>query len=86
MKVGVIRYTLLVIAVAFLLTGIFYHRDVRDLADEIDAAMGIFSSSKVSDREMVIDATFSGVRRDAEGLYSTYDRHEETRIKRPCPT
>lgn len=40
---------------------------------------------KVSERRLVVDATFSGVIREGEKLYTTYDRSRDIG-RRSCPT
>lgn len=40
---------------------------------------------KVSERRLVVDATFSGVIRDGDKLYTTYDRSQDIG-RRACPT
>ncbi|MDQ1257654.1 MAG: hypothetical protein QG656_2260 [Candidatus Hydrogenedentes bacterium] len=53
---------------------------------EADAGeFGILAFTRVSDRELVIDTTFSGSIRKGERLYTTYDRNGP-RGKRACPT
>lgn len=49
------------------------------------AEFGLLSFTRISDGQMVVDATFSGVERQGDRLYSTYDR-SEPRGKRTCPT
>ena len=46
---------------------------------------GLVAFVKISERELVEDATFTGVVRRADKLYSTYDR-AAPRGKRRCPT
>ena len=52
----------------------------RDTAD-----FGLAAFRRISDRQLVIDATFSGVLRKGTKLYSTYDR-TQPRGKRTCPS
>jgi high-affinity Fe2+/Pb2+ permease len=40
---------------------------------------------KVSDRRLVVDTTFSGIIRDGDKLYTTYDRSQDAG-RRSCPT
>ena len=71
------------LAVAALLTiGATRHYKVYDQDTE---DFGIKTFHRVSDREVVIDATFSGIARVGTTLYSTYDR-TQVRGKRACPT
>lgn len=44
------------------------------------------SFTKVSDKALIIDATFSGVERREGKLYSTYDRSAPRAGKQACPT
>ncbi len=46
---------------------------------------GILIFDRISDVQLTIDATFTGVVRKGKRLYSTYDR-SEPRGKRKCPT
>ena len=57
----------------------------RDVFDPESAKRGIELCDPISDRQMTIDATFSGVERRDGRLYSTYDRTVK-RAKRACPT
>lgn len=44
-------------------------------------------ATNISERAMVIDATFTGVERRSDGrLYSTYDRTLPQNAKKSCPT
>jgi len=78
----ILAVAFLVIALAFLLIGNLRSYIVYDQAAE---EFGIESTDKVSDRELVRDATFTGTIRKGDKLYSTYDRTEKVG-KRPCPT
>ncbi|MBU1692433.1 MAG: hypothetical protein KKC51_00550 [Verrucomicrobia bacterium] len=46
---------------------------------------GILVFERIPDRQLVVDATFSGVLRRDGRLFSTYDR-SEIRGKQTCPT
>jgi len=46
---------------------------------------GLVTFHRISDRQMVIETTFSGVARRGARLHLTYDR-AETRGKKACPT
>lgn len=70
------------VAVVLLLIGGRRTYKVYD-ADTEDFGLVVFH--RISDRQLVIDATFSGVTRRGRKLYSTYDR-TEARAKRTCPT
>lgn len=73
---------LLTVAVLFLLVGGMRSYKVYDRNTE---TFGLLKFTSISDAELVIDATFSGVERKGDRLYSTYDR-SEPRGKRSCPT
>ena len=73
---------LLLLSVVLLGVGAFRRRDVYDPESE---KRGVDLCDPVSDRQMTIDATFSGVERRNGRLYSTYDRTVK-RAKRACPT
>ena len=72
-------------ALALLAAGAFRR---HALYDSGAAEFGIASvATNIAERAMVIDATFSGVERRADGrLYSTYDRTQPLGAKKPCPT
>ncbi len=60
--------------------------DVRVLdADELAEVLGVAPFDQISETQLAIDATFTGVIRKEGGLYSTYDR-SQPRSKRACPT
>lgn len=73
-----------VIALLLMLIGCFRSYKVYDQKDAF-AEFGLVTFSRVSDRQLVEDATFTGTMRDGEKLYSTYDR-SAPRAKRACPT
>ncbi len=50
-----------------------------------DAAFGFLAYTRVSDADLVVDSTFTGVVRERGRLYSTYDR-TQPRGKQLCPT
>jgi hypothetical protein len=76
---------LLVAALALLVTGGLFKRKVFEKEDEF-AQLGPKTFMRLSDRAMVVDATFTGVVRDKDGrLTSTYDRNVP-RGKKACPT
>ena len=72
----------LLIAVAFLIIGNLRVHKVYDADTE---QVGIQAFHKISERQLVEDATFSGVLRKGLKLYSTYDR-SQAGGKRACPT
>jgi hypothetical protein len=74
--------TALVVALAFLVVGNVRVHEVYDAEAE---EWGLVAFVKISERELIEDATFTGVVRKAEKLYSTYDR-TQPRGKRLCPT
>ncbi len=69
-------------AVLALLAGAVRTHKIYDHSTE---EFGILSFTRVSDGELVVDATFGGVARQGSRLYTTYDR-SEPRGKRACPT
>ncbi len=73
-----------VLLLALLLLGIGAVR-THKAYDPGTADFGLVAFTRVSDRDLVIDATFGGVERRGGLLYSTYDRGEP-RGKRSCPT
>ena len=73
---------LLAAALVLLLVGALRSHKVYDPVTE---EFGIRAFQRVSELELVVDATFGGVRRDKGLLYTTYDR-SEPRGKRACPT
>ncbi|HOH28571.1 MAG TPA: hypothetical protein PLC40_02755, partial [Candidatus Hydrogenedentes bacterium] len=73
---------LLVMALLLLLAGGMRSYKVYDRSGE---EFGLLTFTSVSDLDLVIDATFSGVERKGDRLYTTYDR-SEPRSKRACPT
>ena len=72
----------LTIALVFLIVGSVRSHKVLDKDAE---DFGFLAYYKISERQLVIDATFSGVARRGTQLISTYDR-SEPRGKRACPT
>jgi len=74
--------TLLAVALALLIAGSVRSYKIYDKDNE---DFGILTFHRVTDRMLVIDATFHGVDRTGERLYTTYDRSQK-QGKRPCPT
>ena len=73
---------LLLVAGALLLIGGLRNHKVYDpVAEEF----GIVAFERISDFQLIMDATFGGVRLDKGLLYTTYDR-TQPRGKRTCPT
>ncbi len=73
---------LLLVACVLLAAGATWKHRVYD-ADSDD--WGLVTFTRLSDKDLVIDATFGGVTRESGKLYSTYDR-SQPRTKRACPT
>lgn len=61
------------------------HEVVGEDAEELAELLGFVPFELISDQELVIDATFTGVVRRGELLVSTYDR-SQPRKKQACPT
>lgn len=79
-----VAISLLVVAVALLGAGAVCTYKVYDEDDEF-AEFGLLTFTKISDRQLAEDATFTGVVRVGVRLYSTYDR-SQPRGKKACPT
>jgi hypothetical protein len=76
---------LLVAAISLLATGSLFKRKVFEKEDEF-AQIGPKTFMRLSDRALVVDATFTGIVRDKDGqLTSTYDRNKP-HGKKACPT
>ncbi|MCC6490149.1 MAG: hypothetical protein IT364_21875 [Candidatus Hydrogenedentes bacterium] len=69
-------------AVVLVVIGVFRSHKVYDPATE---QFGIVAFTRESDKDLVVDATFAGVRREGDRLYTTYDR-SQPRGKQACPT
>lgn len=76
------RVAVLLAALALLVIGLARAHKVYD-PDSVE--FGILVFERITDRQLVVDATFSGVLRREGRLFSTYDR-TVTRGKQPCPT
>jgi len=72
----------LAVALVLLAAGFTHTRKVYD-QDSLE--YGVLFFQRISDRQLVVDATFSGVVRHEGRLISTYDR-TVARGKQPCPT
>jgi hypothetical protein len=82
----VVSFTLLAASVAMVYAGMQREYDVRlENADEIAGLLGFAPFETISEVQLVIDATFTGVARRDGSLYSTYDR-SQPQGKRSCPT
>lgn len=78
----IVAVALLILALALLLAGSFRtHRVYETDSGEF----GILTFYRISELEMVVDATFHGVAREGGRLYTTYDR-SQPRGKTACPT
>lgn len=76
--------SLLVASIVLIVAGsVAKHRVYEE--DELAAEFGMETFTKISERQMVIDATFGGVQRREGKLFTTYDRFAP-RTKRLCPT
>lgn len=78
----IITALVFLITIGFLIVGMtrthkVYDPDFREFALDIHEI--------ITERQLVIDATFSGTQRQEGKLYSTYDRSEDIG-KRACPT
>ncbi|MBI4881191.1 MAG: hypothetical protein HY812_16265 [Planctomycetes bacterium] len=77
---------ILAAGVACVAVGRVRSHEVRVLdADELAEVLGVAPFDQISEAQLAIDATFTGVTRKEGGLYSTYDR-SAPRSKRACPT
>ena len=74
--------TLIMMALLLLLAGGMRSYKIYDAGS---GEFGLLTFTPISDAQLVIDATFSGVERLGDRLYTTYDR-SEPRGKRSCPT
>lgn len=72
----------LLVALALLLMGSMRTHKVYESDTE---EFGLLTFHRVSEFQMVVDATFHGVVREGDRLYSTYDR-SQPRGKSACPT
>ena len=70
------------VAAVLLLAGAARTHKIYDQSTE---EFGLLSFTRISDGDLVVDATFSGVKRQGARLYTTYDR-SAPRGKRSCPT
>ncbi|MGD8535942.1 MAG: hypothetical protein PVF66_08845 [Candidatus Aminicenantes bacterium] len=77
MAVGV-----LIVVLALLLAGSIRTHKVYESDTE---EFGLLTFHRINEFQMVVDATFHGVAREGDRLYSTYDR-SQPRGKSACPT
>lgn len=73
---------LLSVAALLLIIGGLRTHKIYDSSTE---EFGLLSFTRISDADMVIDTTFSGIEKKKDRLYTTYDR-SQPRGKRSCPT
>lgn len=73
---------LLIVALVFLTAGMMREHKVYDPAS---SDFGVMTFDRISDLDLVVDTTFSGVMLHEGKLISTYDRTAD-RGKRSCPT
>ncbi|MBP7829228.1 MAG: hypothetical protein KA248_04850 [Kiritimatiellae bacterium] len=73
-----------VLAAALVLVGVGWLRSHKVYAADSED-YGILVFERIADRQLVVDATFSGVLRRDGRLFSTYDR-SQVRGKQACPT
>lgn len=72
----------LLVALALLVAGSLRTHKVYESDTE---EFGILSFYRISEYQMVVDATFHGVAREGGRFYTTYDR-SQPRGKSACPT
>ncbi len=73
-------------SVAFLGVGSFTkHKVITAEAEEDLELLGFLTFEPISDLQLIIDTTFTGVVRKGDKLHSTYDR-TKPRGKLACPT
>jgi len=77
-------YAVAVLLIALLLLGLGAARSHK-VYDATTEEFGILAFTRIADRQLVEDATFSGVLRKGGRLYSQYDR-AAPHGKRSCPT
>jgi hypothetical protein len=83
---GVGSVLVLALSATLLFLGQRTTHDVRLMdAQELAELLGVEPFDTISDRQLLIDATFTGVVRRDGWLYSTYDRTAPP-MKRACPT
>ena len=80
----IVAIAIIIIAVVMLVVAEARTYKVYD-DDPMAAEFGLLTFKKISELELVIDATFTGTTRRDDKLYSTYDR-TQARGKKACPT
>jgi hypothetical protein len=78
----IIAAAVLIVALALLLAGSIRTHKVYESDTE---EFGLLTFYRINEFQMVVDATFHGVAREDDRLYSTYDR-SQPRGKSACPT
>ena len=78
----IIAVAVLIVALALLLAGSIRTHKVYESDTE---EFGLLTFYRINEFQMVVDATFHGVAREDDRLYSTYDR-SQPRGKSACPT
>lgn len=78
----ILAIIVLILAIALFLIGTVRSYKVYD-REEVQT--GIDAFYRVNERDLVVDATFTGVVREGDKLYSTYDRSQPVG-RRACPT
>ena len=77
---------LLLGSVAMIVFGLSRTREIRmESSDENFDFLGFHTYEEISDLQLIIDSTFTGVVHRDGALYSVYDRAAPP-TKRPCPT
>jgi len=81
----IVAFSCLCLALLLILVGLARSHKVYDRVEGEMQEFGILTYQRVTDLQLVIDATFSGVLREGNRLVSTYDR-SMPRGKQSCPT
>jgi hypothetical protein len=81
-KRKIIAVAVLIVALSLLLAGSIRTHKVYESDTE---EFGLLTFYRINEFQMVVDATFHGVVREEDRLYSTYDR-SQPRGKSACPT
>ena len=77
----ILLFAVVLAALALLAIGSLKKHAILDHVQEAAAA-----PLKISDKQLIVDATFSGVQRKDGKLVSTYDRAAPKQGKQDCPT
>lgn len=73
----------LLIAIAFLVIGATRSYKVYEQGSQ-DFGLDVYETT--SEGQLIVSATFGGVRRDGPKLFSTIDPNVQTQGRRACPT